>query len=330
MKLIRAQERMFTHPDHAQLPHDPEYAFGTAFIVDHFCPLLEASVPVIDVGFMHSDAVYDVVSVSRGMFFRLEEHQARFARACEAIRVRNPFDREREAAILHELVARAGLRDAYVWWTVTRGIPPMGRNEMVNATKFDNRFYAFATQFVFVFDDDQRARGIDLIISRERIRIPPRAVDPKAKNFHWLDMQMALFEAGDRGAEWAVLPDEEGYLTEATGANIFAIVDGTVVTPDSGCLEGLTRQSVLELCGELGIPTACRRVHADELQNAREVFMTTTAGSIMPVRSVDGHPVGAHGGAGEISIQLHNLYWEKRWAGWHGTPVRYELAGNAL
>lgn len=328
MELIRAQERMLTHPDHAQAVGDPDYAFGAAFTADHFCPLLTASVPLFDAGLFHADAVYDVVSVSAGMFFRLEEHQARFARACEAIRVKNPFTREREAGILHELVARAGLKDAYVWWTVTRGIPPMGRNEMVDPARFDNRFYAFAAPFVFMFDDGQRARGIDLIVSRDRIRIPARAVDPKAKNFHWLDMQMALFEAGDRSAEWAVLTDEDGYLTEATGANVFALVDGTVVTPDSGCLEGLTRQSVLDLCAELGIPTACRRVHKDELRAAGDVFMTTTAGSIMPVRSVDGTPVCAHGGAGELAVQLHNRYWEKRWAGWHGTPVRYELAGT--
>jgi branched-chain amino acid aminotransferase len=326
MELIRAQERMFTHPDHKQLPCDPEYAFGAAFVADHYCPILTAAIPIFDAGFFHADAVYDVVSVSRGAFFKLEQHQARFARACEAIRVRNPFDREREAAILHELVARAGLRDAYVWWTVTRGIPPMGRNEMVDPATFQNRFYAFATSFVFMFDDDQRARGIDLIVSRDRIRIPARAVDPNAKNFHWLDMQMALFEAGGRGAEWAVLTDEGGYLTEATGANIFAIVDGTVVTPDSGCLEGITRASVMELCQELGIPTACRRIHADELRAAQEVFMTTTAGSIMPVRSVDGKAISDHGGAGAISIRLHNMYWEKRWAGWHATPVRYESA----
>lgn len=326
MELIRAHERMLTHPDHAQCPSEPEYAFGAAFIADHFCPLLSAAIPIFDAGLFHADAVYDVVSVSGGAFFRLDDHQARFARACEAIKVRNPFDREREAAILHELVARAGLRDAYVWWTVTRGIPPMGRNEMVDPSKFDNRFYAMAVNFVFMFDDDQRARGVDLIVSREHIRIPPRAVDPTAKNFHWLDMQMALFEAGERGAEWAVLTDEDGYLTEATGANIFAIIDGTVVTPDSGCLEGITRRSVIELCEELGIPSARRRVHADELGAAQEVFMTTTAGSIMPVRSVDGQPVSEDGGAGEISIRLHNLYWEKRWAGWHATPVRYELA----
>lgn len=329
MELIRAQEKMFTHPDHKQLPPcEPEYAFGAAYVGDHFSPLLSASVPMYDAGLFHADAVYDVVSVSKGAFFKLEQHQARFARACEAIRVRNPFTREREAEILHELVARAGLRDAYVWWTVTRGMPPMGRNDMVDPGKFDNRFYGFATNFVFMFDDDQRSRGVDLIVSRDYIRIPPRAVNPRAKNFHWLDMQMALFEAGDRGAEWAVLTDADGYLAEATGANIFAMVEGVIVTPDTGCLEGITRESTIELCKELGIPTAIRPVHSSELLKAEDVFMTTTAGSIMPVRSIDGRPICEDGGAGETAIQLHNLYWEKRWSGWHATPVRYELAGK--
>lgn len=327
MDIIRAGEIMGSHPDHELLPHDPNYAFGSAFVADHFCPILEAAIPIYDSGFMHADAVYDVVSVSRGSFFRLEQHQARFARSCDSIRVRNPFGREREAAILHELVARAGLRDAYVWWTVTRGIPPMGRNEMVDASTFDNRFYAFATPFVFIFDDDQRARGVDLIVSRDRIRIPARAVDPTAKNFCWLDMQMALFEAGDRDAEWAVLTDEDGFLAEAAGANIFAVFDGAVVTPDAGCLEGITRQSVFDLCAELGLTAKAARIHADELRSAQEVFMTTTAGSVMPVRSVDGEPIGGREGPGDISIRLHNLYWEKRWAGWDATPVRYELPG---
>lgn len=328
MELIRAQEIMLTHPEHKQLPCEPEYTFGTAFVMDHYCPVFEASIPLYDAGLFHADAVYDVVSVSRGMFFRLEDHQSRFARACDAIKVKNPFSREQEAEILHTMVARSGLRDAYVWWTVTRGMPPMGRNEMIFPEKFENRFYGMAIPFVFMFGDDQRARGVDVIVSRERIRIPSRAVDPKAKNFHWLDMQMALFEAGERGAEWAVLPDAEGYLTEATGANIFAVIHGEVVTPDSGCLEGITRASVFDLCQELGISARARRVHTEELKNAEEVFMTTTAGSIMPVRSVDGHPIGEHGCAGEISIRLHNLYWEKRWAGWHATPVRYELANT--
>jgi branched-chain amino acid aminotransferase len=139
---------------------------------------------------------------------------------------------------------------------------------------------------------------------------------------------MALFEAGDRGAEWAVLPDEDGYLTEAAGANIFVIKkDGAVLTPDAGCLEGITRQSVFELCSELGIPSKATRIHSDELRDAQEVFLTTTAGSVMPVRTVDGQLVAGREGPGEISVALHNLYWERRWAGWEATPVRYELAG---
>ena len=329
MEIIRVGEIMETHPEHERMPHDPDYGFGSACISGRFCPIFEAAVPIFDCGFMHADAVYDVVSVSRGAFFRLEQHQARFARACEAIRVRNPYDREREAGILHELVARAGLRDAYVWWTVTRGNPPMGRSEMVDATTFDNCFYAFATPYIFMADDEQRTRGIDLIVSRDRIRISPRAVDPTAKNFCWLDMQMALFEAGDRDAEWAVLTDADGFLAEAAGANIFAIIDGVVVTPDAGCLEGITRQSVFDLCDELDLPAKAARIHADDLRSANEVFMTTTAGSVMPVRSVDGALVGDRDGPGDISVRLHNTYWEKRWAGWHATPVRYDLTGAA-
>ncbi len=326
MELIRAEEIMVSHPEHQRMPHDPAYVLGGAFIGDHFCPITEAAIPIVDCGFMHADAVYDVVSVSRGAFFRLEEHQARFAQACEAIRVTNPYDRDREAEILHELVARTGLRDAYVWWTVTRGMPPMGRAEMVDPSKFMNCFYAFAVYFIFMADDEQRARGVDLVVSRDRIRIPTRAVDPRAKNFCWLDMQMALFEAGDRGAEWAVLTDEDGYLAEAAGANIFAIIDGTVVTPEAGCLEGITRQSVFDLCDEIGLPHEAARIHADRLRSADEIFMTTTAGSVMPVRSLDGEPVAGRDGPGELSVRLHNLYWEKRWSGWKATPVRYELA----
>ena len=328
MEILRVAEIMATHPDHQRLPHPEAYALGGAFSGDRCCPLIEASVPLVDCGFMHADAVYDVVSVSRGCFFRLEQHQDRFARSCEAIRLRNPMSRSREAEILHEIVALAGLKDAYVWWAVTRGLPPLGRSDMIDPEKFEPRFYAFATPFVWVADDDQRARGLDLVLSRERVRISPRAVDPTAKNFHWLDMQMALFEAGDRGGEWAVLPDEEGYLTEATGANIWIVRDGVALTPDSGCLEGITRQSVFDLCAEVGVGAKATRIHADALREADEVFLTTTAGSIMPARSVDGQLVAGRDGPGEISVALHNRYWERRWEGWDATPVRYELGGR--
>ncbi len=94
MEIIRAGEIMAFHPEHQRLPYEEAYGFGGAFIIDRYCPLIEAAIPITDCGFMHADAVYDVVSVSRGAFFRLEQHQDRFARAREAIRVRSPYTRE--------------------------------------------------------------------------------------------------------------------------------------------------------------------------------------------------------------------------------------------
>ena len=83
MEVIHVAEVMATHPDHQRLPHAEEYAMGGAFTGDHYCPLIEASVPLVDCGFMHADAAYDVVSVSRGNFFRLDQHQDRFALSTE-------------------------------------------------------------------------------------------------------------------------------------------------------------------------------------------------------------------------------------------------------
>jgi len=324
-QLIQAHEIMKTDERHARLEHDPAFTKGAAFIGGAFCPIDQAAVPIIDCGFTHADAAYDVVSVSRGSFFRLEEHQQRFAEACGKIRVTNPYTREREAEILHELVARTGLQDSYVWWAVTRGFTPSNRADMVDPSKFTNQFYAFAIPYVFIAEDEQRERGLNVAISTERIRIPSTAVDPTAKNFHWLDMQMALFEAGERGSEWAVLTDAEGYLAEATGANIFVVNDGVVLTPDSECLLGITRKTVFDLCDEKGIPWEARRVHGDELRNADDAFLATTAGAVMPISRVDSRPLQHSEKEDKIANLLHDLYWQKRWEGWKSTPVRYSI-----
>ncbi len=112
------------------------------------------------------------------------------------------------------------------------------------------------------------------------------------KNYHWGDMIRALFEAEDAGADTAVLLDQDGYVTEGPGFNVFAVIDGTVVSPDRGALEGVTRQSVLDLCAKLGIPCEVRPLTADELREADEVFTSTTAGGVMPASRIDGRIKG--------------------------------------
>lgn len=318
------QDIMASDPRHQRRPHASEYASGSAFVIDSVCSLDRAAVPITDLGFTRADAVYDVVSVSRGKYFRLEHHQRRFARSLERFKLRSQFTADQERRLLDHLMTLTGLQDAYVWWGVTRGSTPMRSADRLDPAKFNNRYYAFVIPYLFICTDEQRQNGIDLVLSERHIRIPPKSVDPRAKNFHGLDLAMSLYEAGERGGEWSVLPDADGFLTESPGSNIFVIKDGVVATPDGGCLEGITRQSAIDLCELMGIRCEVRKVRADELLNADEAFMTSTAGGIMPAASVNGRALNEQSGPGPLSCEIHNEYWKRRWDGWDSLPVNYD------
>ncbi len=320
MNITRAENIMLTDPSHSRLGYAPEFDHGSAYVNGTFCSIDEACVPITDSGFTQADAAYDVVSVSKGFFFRLEDHLQRFESACKKFYLRSPHEKDATAEILNKLVDLAGTREAYVWWAVTRGATPAARTDPNN---YVNRFYAFAVPYRFIASDEQRERGLDLLISKRYVRIPPASVDPTAKNFHWMDLKLSLFEAGEQGREWTVLCDAQGNLTEGPGVNIFFIKNGELFTPDSGCLEGITRKTTLELANELGMQAHVKPNTADQLRDADEAFITSTAGGIMPVNSVDGIVLGGEGGPGKLTTRLHNLYWSKRWDGWLGSKVRY-------
>lgn len=321
MDIIQAESIMQTDPAHSRLDHEPKYGHGSAFINGVYCSIDEAAIPITDTGFIHADAAYDVVSASKGYIFRLDDHLDRFESACEKFLLQNPYSKSETAEILTNLVKLAGTREAYIWWCVTRGQTPEKRGDL---GAYENCFYAYVVPYVYIANDEMRSRGIDLVVSQKYIRIPPKAVDPTAKNFHWMDMKLSLVEAMQNGGDWSVLCDADGYLAEAPGSNIFFIKDGALFTPDSGCLEGITRKTTLELAEEIGMPTHVERVHVDQLREAEEAFLTSTAGGIMPINSVDGNLLGGVAGPGEHVTALHNLYWEKRWSGWLGTPVGYD------
>ena len=122
------------------------------------------------------------------------------------------------------------------------------------------------------------------------------------KNFGRLDFVRALFEAYDREAKYAVLLDGDGNVTEGRGWNIFSLYDGRLVSPDSGVLEGITRRTVIELSDTLNIDCQIGKLPAETLQKAEEVFITSTAGGVMPVRSVDGEAVG-DGHPGPVTLR---------------------------
>jgi branched-chain amino acid aminotransferase len=285
---------------------DPGFPPGVAYMDGRFCPISEAKISVLDWGFLRSDATYDVVHVWRRRFFRLDAHLDRFSRSVEKLRLSLPVDRAGLQEILIECVRRSGLDDAYVEMICTRGhAPGFGRDPR----RAIHNFIAFAIPFGSIADAEQRARGLNIAIATVK-RIPVESVDPTVKNYHWLDIVAGLFEAYDRGAENVVLTDLAGNVTEGAGFNIFTLEDGRVFTPDRGVLEGITRRTAIELCDELAMPVTVAPMPAERLSSAEEVFITSTAGGIMPVGRIDGQAVG-DGKPGPFTTRLTKLYWAK-------------------
>ncbi len=298
---------------------EPAWTAGAAYLDGRFMPIAEAAIPITDWGYRRSDVTYDVVGVRDGAFFRLDDHVRRFRASMETFRLKPPEDDAAIKRVLHRCVALAGLRDAYVAMDCLRGRPPAGAP--YHPAYARNYLAAFALPWISLVRPDVMERGAHLVVA-ETLRISTRSVDPRAKNFHWADLTRGQFEAHDRGADFCVLLDEAGHVTEGPGFNLFVVADGRLATPDAGVLEGLTRQSVIELAREMDLAVAVRPVTVAELRDADEILLVTTAGGIMPASRIDGRIMG-NDRPGPVFRRLHDAFWDKRAAGWHATPVDY-------
>ena len=293
---------------------------GAAYIDGAYVPFSEAKISVGDWGFTQSDVTYDVVHVSGGAFFRLEDHLDRFHRSLEGYRLDPGKSRDEMREILARCVALSGLKESYVAMVSTRGTSRVYGSR--NPADFVNTFIAYAIPWIDVIKPDVQERGAHLLVATIP-RISPRSLDPTLKNYMWRDFTRGVFEAHDQGYDTAILLDHEGYLTEGAGFNVFIVKGNTVLTPDRGALQGITRLSVLDLCPELGLEPRIAPITFDELMDADEVFTTTTAGGVMPCARVNDRIYG-NDHPGPISVKLKDLYWQKHKEGWHMTPVNYD------
>ncbi len=281
------------------------FSHGVAYIDGEIVPISEAKISLLDWGFLHSDATYDVAHVWQGRFFRLDDHLERFFSSMRKLRMSIPHSRNELQSILVDCVRACGLREAYVEMICTRGMPETGSRDPRTCK---NRFFAFAIPFVWVANPEKQKQGLHLIVSNHQ-RIAPESVDPTVKNYHWLDMVMGLFEAYDLGGETVVVVDKRGNIVEGPGFNFSAIKDRTIMTPASGILEGITRKTAMELATGCGYEAVESNIPADNARTADEVFITTTAGGIIPITKVDGKAIGS-GTSGPITEELQAAYWK--------------------
>lgn len=285
------------------------FAKGVAWIAGELVPLHEAKIPLMDQGFLHSDLTYDVPAVWDGRFFRLDDHLDRFELSCGKIRLRLPVSQVEIKKVLVRMISESGIRDAFVEIICTRGMQGVRDQMMSTGPTAPHSLYMFVVPYIWVMQPEMQLEGTgSAIIARTVRRTPPGAFDPTVKNLQWGDLTRGMFEAADRGAHYPFLTDGYGNLTEGSGFNIVLIKDKVLYTPDRGVLEGVTRESVMEVAKKLGYEVRLEVVPVDLCYRTDEIFMCTTAGGVMPITRLDGEVVG-DGRIGRVTGEIWDEYW---------------------
>ena len=291
---------------------------GIAYCQGQYLPIEEASVPILDPAFHKSDVVFDAVTVCDNAFFRLDDHMDRFYASCEHVRLTPPMPDAQIRSIMAQCVHRAGFTDSIVYVLCTRG-SYAGGGAFGDPRTAENELIAYSVPYYTIVAEPKVKSGAHLWIAQTR-RAPDAAINQRCKNFNRMDLTAAHFEALDAGADQPVLLSTDGCVTEGPGFNVWIIRDGKALTPGDNLLEGITRKTVFDLCQDIGLKAEATDLKAEDLEEAGEAFISSSAGGVVPVVRVNDKPIG-NGAPGITTGRLSELYWAKRADGWHSTPV---------
>jgi len=287
------------------------------YVDGHFVPAEEAHISVFDHGFLYGDGVFEGIRVYDGNIFRLQQHIQRLYNSAQCILLTIPLSPEEMGAAIVETVSRRGLPNQYVRVVVSRGAGDLGLDPRLCRRPS----VVIIADTITLYPAHLYTRGLELVTVATR-RTPTWALDPRIKSLNYLNNILAKLEAQQAGALEAVMLNGEGYVAECTADNIFFVRQGQLCTPSTaaGALQGVTRDSVLEVAQSLGLPTAEGFFTRYDLYTADECFMTGTGAEIVPVVRIDGRTVGT-GQPGPLTAQLRQGFETLcRHAGVHVSP----------
>lgn len=252
----------------------------------------EARVPVTDHGLLYGDGLFEGMRIVGRRVFRLDDHLARFAAGAKALGLVLPGGVAAARAAVLETARAFGEDAAYVRLVATRGDGALGVDP---TTCPEPRLFCIVAH-IALYAAERLREGLDLVTASVR-RPAADALDPRVKSLNYLNNALAKREARLRGADEALVLNHAGLVAEASVANVFAVRDGALATPPAtdGALEGITRRTVLELARERGIPAAERSLGRFDLFASQEVFLTGSGAGLVPVRTLDGQPIGPPG-----------------------------------
>ena len=274
------------------------------YINGEFFDKNDAKISVFDHGLLYGDGVFEGIRIYNDKVFKLEEHLERLWDSAKAILLNIPMSMGEMTAAVFATLSENPLKDGYIRLVVTRGKGDLG----ISPLTCPRATVIIIVDNITLYPEEFYKKGIGIITASSR-RIPSDALDPKIKSLNYLNNVLAKLEAINAGCLEAIMLNEQGFVAECTGDNIFYIKKGVLFTPDasSGALRGITRQAVLEAAENIGLETEITRVTTYDLYTADECFLTGTAAEIIPVVKIDGRIIG-DGVPGEFTTDIQEVF----------------------
>jgi branched-chain amino acid aminotransferase len=287
------------------------------YVNGEFKPQSQATISVFDRAISYGDGVFDTLVAKNGYVFKIDEHLERLFCSAKAVKIEIQKTRAEIKNLIVQAIRRNALRDCYVKIVVTRGvawIPLMSSKEEPATT-----LIIFVSRPVGVVSEEKIRKGAKLLSTTIK-RTHPESLDPRIKSVNYQANVLMRREAVEGGADEAVSYGFDGYVAEGGGDNIWLVKKKVLMTPGHGVLEGITRETVLEIAKQLGYTAITANLNRFDLYQADELFLSSTAGGIIPVIEVDRRTIGS-GTPGPITKQVQESYIEMLEKGIHGTPV---------
>lgn len=290
------------------------------YVNGRLLPKEEATISPFDHGFLYGDGCFEGIRIYNSRIFKFEEHLDRLWASAKVLDINIEARISREdlhQAIIDAVIANEIYDKGYIRLVVSRGKGDLG----INPRKCtDPPTVVIIVDTISIYPPEDYERGVPIIVCATR-KINRDANLARVKSLNYLNNIYAIMEVNRVGAKEGIMLTSDGYVAEATVDNVFVIKNGVVKTPPCvvGALDGITRQTILDLCKQHGLPAEEALMTTYDLYTADELFLTGTGAELVPVSTIDGRPIGNGAGAGPLMRQI--MGWFREYANSHGTPI---------
>jgi branched-chain amino acid aminotransferase len=270
------------------------------YIDGEYFPKSKAKISVYDHGFLYGDGVFEGIREYNGVVFKLKEHIDRLYRSAHAIMLKIPMSKDDLIKAVVKTLQKNGMKDSYIRLIVSRGIGDLG----LDPRKCPKPTIIIITDTIQIRTGNAKETGITTMFSWVR-RNPVDATTHEIKSLNYLNSIMAKIEANACGVDEAMCLENNGYIAEGVGENVFIVRNGEILTPptSTGALEGITADIVFDLCKKMSFKITVTNLTPFMLFSADEAFFTGTAMEMVPIREVNKRAIG-FGKPGPITKKL--------------------------